>query len=216
MDLSPYHPEKFKFARDIYGEEAPKYSVPILWDSKTEKIVNNESSEIILILNSAFDKFAEKPEVDLAPKELAQEMEAVDSWTYEGINNGVYKCGFATTQEAHDLASKNLFDNMQRLEDLLATRPFIAGDMLTLSDVRVFQTLIRFDEVYVVYFKCDKRKVSEHPNIMSYMKRLWKIPGFKETTKMAHIKGHYFTSHGKLNWYGIIPSGPNFIGQLEQ
>lgn len=137
----------------------------------------------------------------------------MDSWTYEGINNGVYKCGFATTQEAYDLAISNLYENMDRLEDLLSSgRSFVAGDQLTLSDIRLYQTLIRFDEVYVVYFKCDKRKVSEYPHIMRYMRNLWRIAGFKETTNMRHIKTHYFTSHAKLNAYAIIPSGPDFIG----
>lgn len=104
---------------------------------------------------------------------------------------------------------------MDKLEALLADRKFAAGDQLTLSDIRLFVTLVRFDEVYVVYFKCDKRKVSEYPNIMRYMRQLWKIDGFKQTTFMDHIKTHYFTSHAKLNYFSIIPAGPNFIGQLE-
>lgn len=143
-------------------------------------------------------------------------MDAVDSWTYEGINNGVYKCGFAQSQSAYDDAMTNLYTNLDKLEALLASRQFAAGDLVTLSDIRLFVTLIRFDEVYVVYFKCDKRKVSEYPNIMRYMRQLWKVDGFKQTTKMDHIKTHYFTSHAKLNYFGVIPAGPNFIGQLEQ
>ena len=174
--------------------------------------MNNESSEIIQILSSAFNEFAENKELELAPEDMTKAMEEVDEWIYEGINNGVYRCGFAITQSAYDDAVKKLFASMDRLEDLLATRPYVAGDKFTLSDIRLWQTLIRFDEVYVVYFKCDKRKVSEYPNIMGYMRRLWKMDGFKETTNMAHIKGHYYTSHGKLNYYGVIPAGPDFIG----
>lgn len=216
VDLSPYHTEKFYAIRDLYGPGDSKFTVPVLWDTKTDRIVNNESSEILQILNSAFNEFAEKPEVDLEPKELADEIEKVNSWVYEGINNGVYKCGFARTQQAYDTAIKNLYDNLQRLEDHLATRSFLAGDQLTTADVRVFMTLIRFDEVYVVYYKCNQRNISEYPKIMSYLRRLWKIPGFKECTKMDHIKALYYTSFAENNPFGIIPVGPNFIGQLEK
>lgn len=143
-------------------------------------------------------------------------MDEADGWIYEGINNGVYKCGFATSQSAYDEARENLFTNLDRLEAQLADNKFLCGDVFTMSDVRLFQTLIRFDEVYVVYFKCDKRKISEYPNIFRYCKEIWKIEGVKETTNMKHIKSHYFSSHAQLNHYAIIPTGPNFIGKLEQ
>jgi glutathionyl-hydroquinone reductase len=218
-DLIPDTVNGCKFVRDLYnlaGQEGPTFSVPILWDKKLKTIVNNESSEIVQILNSAFNDFAENPSLDLAPAELKQSMEDVDSWAYEGINNGVYKCGFAKSQEAYDAASENLFTHLAKLESHLADKKFCCGDTFTLTDIRMFQTLIRFDEVYVVYFKCDKRKIAEHPNILRYCRDIWRIPGVKETTNMHHIKSHYFTSHTDLNKFAIIPTGPNFIGLLEQ
>ena len=139
-------------------------------------------------------------------------MDEVDPWIYHGINNGVYKCGFAKTQEAYDVAIDDLYGALDKLEAHLADKKFLTGDIFSMSDVRLFQTLIRFDEVYVVYFKCDKRKISEYPNIFRYCKDVWKVPGVKETTKMDHIKGHYFTSHAHLNTYAVIPRGPNSIG----
>lgn len=143
-------------------------------------------------------------------------MDEVDPWIYDSINNGVYKTGFAKTQEAYDIAVKDLNAGMEKLESHLSDKKFLTGDTFTMSDIRLFVTLVRHDEVYVVYFKCDTRKVSEYPNIMRYCKDVWKIPGVKETTKMDHIKGHYFTSHPTLNSFAIIPKGPNFIGQLEK
>jgi putative glutathione S-transferase len=216
--LDPNNPS-VRFVRDLYelsSDTLGKYSVPVLWDTKTKTIVNNESSEIIVMFNSAFNQFAKNPELDLAPTALDQVMKDVDSWIYEGINNGVYKCGFAQSQEAYDDAIENLFKNLDRLEALLGTKKFVTGDTLTFSDVRLFMTLIRFDEVYVVYFKCDRKKISEYSNIMRYLRDLWQIDGFKECTHMDHIKTHYFTSHPKLNFYGIIPAGPNFIKSLEK
>lgn len=216
--MDPNNPS-VRFVRDLYeisNDTLGKYSVPVLWDTKTKTIVNNESSEIITMFNSAFNQFAKYPELDLAPTSLDQAMKDVDSWVYEGINNGVYKCGFAQSQEAYDEAVQNLFENLDRLEALLDSNKFLTGNTLTFSDVRLFMTLIRFDEVYVVYFKCDKKKISEYSNIMRYLRELWKIDGFKQCTHMDHIKTHYFTSHPKLNHYGIIPAGPNFIGLLEK
>ena len=216
-DITPDELNGAMFVRDIYdkvGSEGVR-SVPILWDTKLETIVNNESSEIVLILNSAFNEFAENPNLDLAPAELKAAMDEVDPWIYTDINNGVYRCGFAKTQESYDEAITTLYNAMDKLEAHLDDKKFLTGDRFAMSDVRLFMTLIRFDEVYVVYFKCDMRKVSEYPNIMRYCKDVWKIPGVKETTKMDHIKGHYFTSHPDLNKFAIIPKGPNFIGQLE-
>ena len=167
------------------------------------------------MFNSAFNGIAENPTLDLAPAALKAQMDEVDPWIYDGINNGVYKCGFAKSQEAYDKATDELFAAMDKLEAFLNDKKFLAGDVFTLSDIRLFVTLVRFDEVYVVYFKCDTRKVSEYPNIMRYCRDVWKVPGIKETTKMDHIKTHYFTSHSNLNCFSIIPRGPNFIKQLE-
>jgi len=216
-DIKPDTINGCKYVRDLYDLSGapPTYSVPILWDIKTKSIVNNESSDIVLMLNSAFNEFAEKPNLDLAPVELKASMDDLDSWIYNDINNGVYKCGFARSQEAYDKALKDLENAMGKLDCLLSDRKYVTGERFTMSDIRLFVTLIRFDEVYVVYFKCDSKKVSEYVNIMRYCKDVWKVPGIKETTKMDHIKGHYFTSHPHLNELGIIPKGPNFIGQLE-
>lgn len=165
------------------------------------------------MLNSEFNDFA-KNKIDLNPAELQEAQASVDSWIYEGINNGVYKCGFAKTQEAYDQAIVNLFSHMDKLEAYLADNKYMASEFC-LSDIKLLPTLLRFDEVYVVYFKCDKRKVSEYPNMMRYLRDCWKIPGLKETTKMDHIKTHYYSSHAHLNPFGIVPVGPDFIAKLQ-
>ena len=166
------------------------------------------------MFNNAFNDFAEKPELDLAPKRLQKKMDAVDPWIYENINNGVYRCGFVSTQEAYNEAIVAYTTHMDKLDKHLATRKFLTGDEFTLSDIRLFQTLIRNDEVYTVYFKCDTRTVRTLPNVFRYCCDVWQIPGIKETTHMDHIKMHYYTSHPRMNYYGIIPKGPDFIGLM--
>ena len=138
-------------------------------------------------------------------------MAIVDSWIYNHLNNGVYKCGFAESQNAYDSAIKEFTDHMEKLDKLLAKKKFLTGDEFTLSDVRLFQTLIRNDEVYANYFNCDTRKVSEYENIFRYCCDVWQVPVVKKTTNMEHIKMHYYSSHAKMNFFGIIPKGPNFI-----
>ena len=142
-------------------------------------------------------------------------MTSVDSWIYPYINNGVYRCGFACTQEAYDEAIVNYTKHMEKLDKHLASRKFLTGKDFTLSDIRLFMTLIRNDEVYTVYFKCNTRMVSEYPNVFRYCCDIWKIDGVAETINMPHIKMHYFTSHPKLNFFGVIPKGPDFIGQMK-
>ena len=162
--------------RDLYElaeDKTGKYSVPIIWDKKLNTIVSNESSEIIRFLNSEFNDFAQNPELDLNPKALQKKMASVDGWIYDNINNGVYKCGFAQSQGAYNNAIKSFTDHMEKLDRHLADKKFLTGDQFTLSDIRLFQTLIRNDEVYVVYFKCDTRKVSEYPNIFRYCTDVW-------------------------------------------
>ena len=211
----------FKFVRDLYerdGSEGAVYSVPLLWDKQAKCIVNNESSEIIRMLNSEFNDFAEKADLDLAPADLQPQMDQVDPWIYENINNGVYRCGFASSQKAYDEAIEKFVTHMDKLEALLASNPqnrFLFGDRLCLSDIRLFQTLVRNDEVYVVYFFTNVRKVSEYPHIMRYCANVWSIPEVRQTTHMDHIKMHYFTSHPRKNHFGIIPKGPDFIAQME-
>jgi putative glutathione S-transferase len=187
------------------------FSVPVLYDTKTKKIVNNESTEIVRMLNSEFENFATN-KINMEPEDLKQEMADLDTWIYNDICNGVYKCGFCTTQVAYDEAVDALYKGLDRVESLLSDgRKYLCGENLSAIDSRLFCCLIRFDEVYVVYFKCNKKQIAEYPNIMKWMKNLWTIEAFKETTKMDHIKTHYFSSHAKHNYFGIIPSGPNFI-----
>jgi len=192
-----------------------KYTVPFIWDTREKTIVSNESSEIIMMLNSAFNEFAKNPEADYAPAELTEQAKEVDEWIYHGINNGVYKCGFAKTQAAYDEATENLSAALDKLEAHLEGKKYVLGDKLTLSDIRLFVTLIRYDEVYVVYFKTNTKQIADYPNIFKYCAELWKIPEVVATTNMRHIKVHYFTSHATLNAYAIVPKGPNFIGKLE-
>ncbi|KAG7675170.1 hypothetical protein Ndes2526B_g08028 [Nannochloris sp. 'desiccata'] len=199
-----------KFVRDLYelaNDSSGKYSVPVLWDKKERTIVNNESSEILRMLNTAFNDFANNPSLDLYPEELRSEIDSVNEWIYPNINNGVYRCGFATTQEAYNIAFNDLFSALDRVEDILLRRRYIAGDIITEADIRLFMTLIRFDPVYVVYFKTDKKAIREYPNISEYVKDLYSIPGIKKSINIDHIKKHYFTSHPKLNAYAIIPGG---------
>jgi putative glutathione S-transferase len=142
-------------------------------------------------------------------------MDEVNPWIYDNINNGVYKCGFAKSQAAYDVAVKDLFDSLDRLDALLAEKKFLTGDVLTLSDIRCWQTIVRFDEVYVVYFKTNVREISQYANIFRWCVDMWQIPGVKETTNMNHIKLHYYTSHPTLNHYAIVPKGPDFLGKLD-
>lgn len=186
-----------------------KYTVPVLWDKKLKSIVNNESSEIIRMLNSEFNDIADNAVLDLYPQHLRKQIDEVNEWTYDTINNGVYKCGFATKQEPYDEALDKLFDALDKCEEILGKQRYISGNSLTEADVRLFVTLIRFDEVYTVYFKCNKKQLREYPNLFNYTKDVFQFPGVSSTVNMAHIKQHYYGSHPALNTYGIIPRGPN-------
>ncbi|KAL9224331.1 hypothetical protein vseg_000376 [Gypsophila vaccaria] len=186
-----------------------KYTVPVLWDKKLQTIVNNESSEIIRMLNSEFNDIAENAVLDLYPQHLRNKIDEVNEWTYDTINNGVYKCGFATKQEPYDEAVDKLFEALDKCEEILGKQRYISGNSLTEADIRLFVTLIRFDEVYTVYFKCNKKQLREYPNLFNYTKDIFQFPGMSSTVNMAHIKKHYYGSHPTLNTYGIIPRGPN-------
>ncbi|CAD7700373.1 unnamed protein product [Ostreobium quekettii] len=202
-----------KFIRDLYemsNDTLGKYSVPVLWDKKEKCIVNNESSEILRMFNSKFNKFAENPYLDLCPESLMAKIDEVNDWVLPTINNGVYRCGFAQSQEAYDIAVKELFASLDRCEEILSEQRFIAGSVLTEADIRLFMTLIRFDEVYIVYFKTNKRAIREYPNIREYVKNIYQVPGMAESINMKHIKTHYYTSHPKLNHYAIIPTGSDY------
>ncbi|CAM6089976.1 unnamed protein product [Calypogeia fissa] len=198
--------------RELYEIANPNYagrfSVPVLWDSKTRQIVNNESPEIMRMLNSEFnDGIAKHPEVNLYPERLKVAIDDVNCWVFSDINVGVYKCGFATKQEPFEEAFRALFAALDKCEQILSKQRYIAGDELTEADVRLFTTLIRFDEVYAVHFKCNKRLIREYPNLFNYTKDLFQMKGIGETVDMWHIKQNYYRSHLHLNPYGIVPVG---------
>jgi putative glutathione S-transferase len=200
-----------KYIRDLYekaGDTNGKYTVPVLWDKKRNTIVNNESADIVRMLNERMNKIAKNPDLDLYPEELRSTIDEINSWTYPNINNGVYRCGFAQGQQAYEGAFKELFDSLDKVESILSKSRFLAGNQLTEADVRLFMTLIRFDEVYVVYFKTNRNFIREMPNTMNYVRELYQMPGIKEATNINHIKTHYFTSHPRLNYFSIIPTGP--------
>jgi len=208
-----------KTVREFYeraNDKDGKYTVPILWDKKNKTIVSNESSEIIRMLNSEFNEFAENPDVDLYPDDMIKNIEAANEWIYSTINNGVYRCGFATSQKAYDAAIEELTASFDRVEDILSRQRYIAGDKFTLADIRLFVTLLRFDEVYVVYFKTNTRTVASSPNMLNYLREIYQMPGIKETVNMDQIKTHYYASHPDLNRWSIIPKGCDFVALLEK
>lgn len=183
-----------------------RVTVPILWDKHQQTIVNNESSEIILMLNSEFP-FADNS-TDYYPEDLREEIEKVNSFVYSNVNNGVYKAGFATSQQAYEEAFTNLFDALDELEKRLGENRYLTGDRITVADWRLFTTLVRFDAVYVGHFKCNLRRIADYPNLSGYTRELYQIPGIAETTNMTHIKRHYYESHKTINPTGVVPKGP--------
>ncbi|KAK6944656.1 hypothetical protein RJ641_025758, partial [Dillenia turbinata] len=186
-----------------------KYTVPVLWDKKMKTIVNNESAEIIRMLNTEFNHIAENAALDLYPPHLQAQIDEANEWIYDKINNGVYKCGFARKQEPYDEAVNNLYEALDKCEEILGKQRYMCGNTLSEADIRLFVTLIRFDEVYAVHFKCNKKLLREYPNLFSYTKDIYQIPGMSSTVNMEHIKRHYYGSHPTINPFGIIPRGPN-------
>lgn len=198
--------------RDIYERSVADYqgsvTVPTLLDKQSGKIVNNESSEILRMFGSAFDHLGAKSGVDLYPEALRKEIDAINSWVYTDINNGVYKSGFARTQVAYDQAVTRLFEALDRAEALLTTRRYLAGDRLTEADVRLWTTLIRFDPVYSTHFKCNVRRLVDYPQLWGFARELYAHPAFRSTTNFTHIVQHYFGSHASINPFRIVPAGP--------
>jgi putative glutathione S-transferase len=182
-------------------------TVPLLWDKKQETIVNNESSEIIRMFNSAFDDYTQS-DLDFYPESLRKEIDAINDIVYHNINNGVYRAGFATTQSAYDEAFDQLFNAMDELEDLLSKQRYLVGEQITEADWRLFTTLVRFDAVYYNHFKTNKKRLMDYPNLWGYTRELYQVPGIAETVNMDHIKYHYFGSHQSINPTGIVPNGP--------
>ncbi|KAH6917925.1 glutathione S-transferase [Coprinopsis sp. MPI-PUGE-AT-0042] len=202
--------------KDLYLKADPSYSgrftVPVLWDRKHETIVNNESSEIIRIFNTAFNELIpdEKAKLDLYPDNLRSEIDPLNDWVYHGINNGVYRSGFATTQEAYDKAVREVFESLDKVEKILDGKDYLVGNQLTEADIRLFVTIIRFDPVYVGHFKCNLRTIrGGYPAIDLWMRKLyWNFPAFKDSTNFDHIKTHYYWSHPSINPTRIVPTGP--------
>ena len=196
---------------EVYVAAKPNYTgrvtVPILWDKKTNTIVSNESSEIIRMLNSAFDE-AGATDVNFLPKALLAEIDTINEFVYSAVNNGVYKAGFATTEAAYKEAVVTLFDALDTLEVRLANQRYLLGDTITEADWRLFTTLVRFDAVYVGHFKCNIRRIVDYPNLWGYLRDLYQVPGIAETVSIEHIKAHYYTSHANINPTRIIPVGP--------
>lgn len=202
----------------IYTKVEPDYSgrvtVPVLYDLKQNKIVNNESSEIMRIFNSAFDEIGAK-EGNYLPEELLTEIDAMNEKVYDAVNNGVYKAGFATKQEVYHEEVTQLFEVLDELEELLADKQYLVGDQITEADWRLFTTLIRFDSVYYGHFKCNIKHLTEYNNLWRYTKELYNEPGVAETVNFKHIKEHYYRSHKNINPTGIVPVGPELDFSLE-
>lgn len=199
------------FLREVYVKAKPDYtgrvSVPVLWDKKTATIVSNESSEIIRMLNREFDAFTDA-RADYYPAALRAAIDAVNEVVYESINNGVYRTGFATTQEAYEQAFFKLFAGLDTMEERLARSRYLAGERVTEADWRLFTTLVRFDAVYYGHFKCNLRRIADYPNLSNYLRELYQVPGVADTVDIDQIKRHYYGSHRHINPAGIVPKGP--------
>lgn len=201
----------FQFMHQLYTKAKSDYTgrvtVPVLWDKQTQTIVSNESSEIIRMFNTAFNDITGNQD-DYYPQALRADIDKWNDYIYPAINNGVYRCGFATMQEAYDAAFEQLFSALDKVENHLASSRYLAGDSLTEADWRLFTTLVRFDAVYVGHFKCNLKRIADYPNIQGYLKELYQYPGVAETVNFHHIKRHYYFSHTVINPTQIIPLGP--------
>ena len=200
-----------RFLREVYAKADPGYTgrvtTPVLWDKERETIVNNESREIVRMLDTEFGGIA-RADADFCPEDLRDEIDSTIDAIYEPINNGVYRSGFATTQEAYEEAVTDLFDALDHWEEVLETRRYLCGDRITEADWCMFPTLVRFDAVYHGHFKCNLRRIVDYPNLWGYLRDLYGQPGVAETVNMEHIKSHYYRSHGSVNPTGIVPKGP--------
>ena len=201
-----------QFLHQVYTKAKPDYSgrvtVPVLWDKQTKTIVSNESPEIIRMFNAAFDEVG-AVQGDYYPEHLRSEIDALNDRIYTTVNNGVYRCGFATTQAAYEEAITPLFDTLDWLEDILSRKRYLTGGQITEADWRLFTTLIRFDPVYVGHFKCNIRRIADYPNLSNYLRDLYQQPGIAGTVNMEHIKRHYYESHTSINPSRVVPLGPD-------
>ena len=195
----------------IYVKADPRYSgrvtVPVLWDKKQNRMVSNESAEIIRMFNSAFDQITGSRD-DYYPARLRAEIDALNDHVYDTVNNGVYKAGFATSQDAYEENVGRLFETLDKLEERLSHRRYLTGEQITEADWRLFTTLVRFDAVYVGHFKCNVRRIADYPALSGYLRDLYQVPGVADTVDFPHIKQHYYRSHPTINPTGIVPVGP--------
>ncbi|ABG04955.1 glutathione S-transferase-like protein [Rubrobacter xylanophilus DSM 9941] len=200
-----------RYLREIYLKADPRYTgrvtTPVLWDRREATIVNNESREIMRMLDTEFERLATTG-ASFYPEELREEVDRALDELYEPVNNGVYRAGFAATQEAYDEAVTGLFDALDRYEELLGRRRYLLGGRVTEADWAFFTTLVRFDPVYHYHFKCNLRRISDYPNLWGYLRDLYQRPGVAETVRLDHIKEHYYTSHASINPSRIVPKGP--------
>jgi len=199
------------YLHELYSRARPDYSgrvtVPVLWDRQRNIIVNNESSEIIRMLNSEFDAWGDAS-VDFYPRALRPAIDEINTFIYERINNGVYRAGFAGNQAVYEEAVGRLFEALDQIEARLARSRYLVGDVITEADWRLFPTLIRFDAVYVLHFKCNLRRIEDYPNLSGYLRDLYQVPGVAQTWSLHQTKRHYFLSHPRLNPSGLVPLGP--------
>ena len=202
---------KARYLHEVYTAVKPDYTgrvtVPVLFDKKTKTIVNNESSEIIRMLNTAFDGLGAKSG-NYVPDQWLEEIDTVNDFVYHRINNGVYKAGFATKQEVYEEEVAALFEALDQMEERLAGQDYLVGNRLTEADIRLFTTLVRFDAVYFGHFKCNLKPLTAYPNLWAYTKRIYQLPGMAQTVNFDHIKRHYYGSHKTINPTGVIPAGP--------
>lgn len=200
-----------EYMHQIYTADTPDYTgrvtIPVLWDRQQQRIVSNESADIIRMFNSAFDGIGARPG-DFYPEPLRREIDGLNERIYERVNNGVYKAGFATTAQAYEQAFWPLFRMLEELDGRLSGHRYLLGDTLTEADWRLFTTLVRFDAVYHGHFKCNLRRIADYPNLSGYLRELYQWPGVAETVNLQHIKDHYYRSHVTINPTGIVPLGP--------
>lgn len=200
-----------QYVHQLYQKADPtcstRASIPILWDTQRHTIVSNESADIIRMFNSAFDHLGAR-EGDFYPLPLRQSIDDINERIYDAVNNGVYKCGFATTQQAYEQALTPLFEMLDELESRLGSSRYLVGDRITEADWRLFTTLVRFDAVYAGHFKCNLRRIVDYPHLWAYLRALYQWPGVAATVDMDHIKRHYYESHRQINPTGIVPAGP--------
>ena len=208
---TPDHVHGFGKLHQLYQHADPGFNgvvtVPVLYDKYKQTIVNNESSEIIRMLNSAFDQWGNAG-LDFYPVHLRSDIDTINKVVYHNVNNGVYRTGFATTQKAYEKACNTLFTTLDDLEARLSWKRYLAGDRITEADWRLFPTLLRFDPVYYGHFKCNRRRLVDYPNLWGYTRELYQVSGVAETVNMDHIKTHYYGSHKSINPTGIVPLGP--------